>query len=418
MSLASSTRLIREYVRIRLTEACKLPNEVYQQIDQAVAASGFWNEENTDESTDYISVPHAGDFNQTPAAETLQGALQDTIDELGFKIIFAVRSADAVSDPKMVIDPDHKAYPDGIVTGGQAILSPNGRQVIVLDMGLFTDEFNPADFSSGRAARKIGGIIRHEMVHFEQCNRRAQDSGTSRKKAYKAFQDDPKAIPDRNDPKYWENPDDRAGDKGFKKEVYNQDYFSSYIEVDAHAHQAADELLSLMGKDGAGTAMSQKTEWDDMGVDLPEPIDTYLLTNSDGQLANKFRTKVMKYIDQLVAQGVYESSLRSFIRQVLTESSDSLRVKKSPIHGVGVFVVEDIPAHTSLGPAQIRQSSGRYQVTDLGKYHNHSYKPTCYNKMVGDTRYLYPYRDLCPGDEVTIDYTLQADLEQPKMGWE
>tara|TARA_Y100000034_G_C6844575_1_gene382460 strand:+ start:780 stop:1163 length:384 start_codon:yes stop_codon:yes gene_type:complete len=105
-------------------------------------------------------------------------------------------------------------------------------------------------------------------------------------------------------------------------------------------------------------------------------------------------------------------------RGILTEQKNKLKIKKSPVHGLGVFAVEDIPANTNLGPAQIKQPEGGYQMTTLGKYHNHSYSPTCYNKMVGNTRYLYPHTDLKSGDEITIDYTLQTDLEQPNSWWE
>jgi|6_EtaG_2_1085325.scaffolds.fasta_scaffold44638_2 hypothetical protein len=93
-------------------------------------------------------------------------------------------------------------------------------------------------------------------------------------------------------------------------------------------------------------------------------------------------------------------------------------IKESPISGVGVFVTEDVPAHANLGPAQIKQWAGGYHVTDLGKHHNHSYEPTCYNKLMGNTRYLHTHEDLRAGDEVTIDYTFQPDLEQPEPWWE
>ena len=261
-----------------------------------------------------------------------------------------------------------------------------------------------------------------------QCERRAEDVGISRKQAFKDFQADPSAIPDKEAKKYWGvweptgeiDPDTKKemiNKDGFDDELYHQDYVSSYIEVDAHAHQAADELLSLMGKDKATEAIMQRTEWDDMGLDLPQPVEEYLVVNKDGKLDAKFRKRVLQYIKSLSDQGVYETSLRSFIRHVLVESKGKLKIMKSPIHGVGVFAVERIPADTCLGPAQIRQPYGGYRVTDLGKHHNHSYEPTCYNKMVGDTRYLHPHRDLEPGDEITIDYTFQSDLEQPKEGW-
>ena len=111
--------------------------------------------------------------------------------------------------------------------------------------------------------------------------------------------------------------------------------------------------------------------------------------------------------------------VRMCVREFLLENQavNSLGLARSPIHGLGVFAKCQISAHTDLGPAQIRHDNGRYHVTGLGKYHNHSSNPTCYNKTLGNVRHLFPHYDLDLGDEITVDYTLQPDLEQPKDDW-
>jgi len=118
--------------------------------------------------------------------------------------------------------------------------------------------------------------------------------------------------------------------------------------------------------------------------------------------------------------------LRKYIREVLSEScpadymhkpGDKLEVKDSPIHGFGIFSSEFIPANTNLGAAQIKRDDGSYDVTNLGRYHNHSNEPNCYNMMKDGVRYLYTNKNLNPGEEVTVDYTLQPDLEQPIATW-
>ena len=98
-------------------------------------------------------------------------------------------------------------------------------------------------------------------------------------------------------------------------------------------------------------------------------------------------------------------------------SDKSLTLAKSPIHGIGVFSKSNLAPHTNLGPAQIKMGKGQYTITPLGKYHNHSPRPSCYNKMIGNKRYLFTARPVSPGEEITIDYRLQPDLEQPKPGW-
>ena len=111
--------------------------------------------------------------------------------------------------------------------------------------------------------------------------------------------------------------------------------------------------------------------------------------------------------------------LRDYIRLILEESvlPSNLKIAPSPINGVGVFATENIPAGTNLGVAHIKTGDG-YDITDLGMNHNHSYKPNCVNKLKNGVRYLYNNKELFPGEEITVDYTKQPDLEQPKPGWE
>ena len=113
---------------------------------------------------------------------------------------------------------------------------------------------------------------------------------------------------------------------------------------------------------------------------------------------------------------ITENRLRRIIREAVVLSS-RLTFGKSTIHGTGIFVQESLPAGTDLGPAQIRQTDGSWIITELGKYHNHSAVPTCRNQLVGNTRHLITQRELLPGDEVTIDYRLQPELEQPFPEW-
>jgi hypothetical protein len=49
--------------------------------------------------------------------------------------------------------------------------------------------------------------------------------------------------------------------------------------------------------------------------------------------------------------------------------------------------------------------------------YNHSAEPNCYNKRVGDQRFLVTIRPIKAGEELTGDYRLQPDLEQPQPGW-
>ena len=115
-----------------------------------------------------------------------------------------------------------------------------------------------------------------------------------------------------------------------------------------------------------------------------------------------------------------ESMIRSFVKQILIEATideEMWEVSKSPIHGVGVYSTIDIPAGTNLGVAHVKKPNGRYDITELGHNHNHSYNPNCVNKMIDNVRYLFAIDDIPAHSEITVDYTKQKDLEQPKPGW-
>ena len=118
-------------------------------------------------------------------------------------------------------------------------------------------------------------------------------------------------------------------------------------------------------------------------------------------------------------QKLEESLLRKMIAKILIESTikESWTVDASPIHGSGVFSTDEIPAGTNLGIAHVLKNNGSYHVTELGHNHNHSYEPNCANKMIDGTRYLFAKGDIPAGEEITVDYTMQPDLEQPKAYW-
>ena len=49
----------------------------------------------------------------------------------------------------------------------------------------------------------------------------------------------------------------------------------------------------------------------------------------------------------------------------------------------------------------------------IGNYHNHSETPNAERVLIGNQRFLKPKRKLRKGEEITVDYRLQPELEQP-----
>jgi hypothetical protein len=88
-----------------------------------------------------------------------------------------------------------------------------------------------------------------------------------------------------------------------------------------------------------------------------------------------------------------------------------LSVKKSNIQGKGLFIDQPIRKGEIIGLAHLNNQA----TPVVGKYHNHSEdSPTAVNISKGNKRYLVAARDLPAGTEITTNYRLQPELEQPE----
>jgi hypothetical protein len=86
------------------------------------------------------------------------------------------------------------------------------------------------------------------------------------------------------------------------------------------------------------------------------------------------------------------------------------KVGTSKIQGKGLIVKKPIKKGERIGTAHINGKP----TSVVGKYHNHEDEPTAINVKEGNKRYLIADRDLMPGDEITTNYRLQPELEQPE----
>jgi hypothetical protein len=85
----------------------------------------------------------------------------------------------------------------------------------------------------------------------------------------------------------------------------------------------------------------------------------------------------------------------------------------SNIQGRGAFAQEKYPEGTIIDKLHDILGQGQYKFYELGKMYNHSETPNCKNIMKDNTRYLVTIKPIKQGEELTADYRLQPDLEQP-----
>ena len=88
---------------------------------------------------------------------------------------------------------------------------------------------------------------------------------------------------------------------------------------------------------------------------------------------------------------------------------DNLTIKKSKIHGLGLFAKKSIKSNTNLGLSHKRLKTpveGEYEVfrTPLGGFVNHSEEPNCQLIETLDNLFLHTMRNIKRGEELTLEY--------------
>ena len=89
---------------------------------------------------------------------------------------------------------------------------------------------------------------------------------------------------------------------------------------------------------------------------------------------------------------------------------DGLYIGMSTIEGNGLFTSTQLSANTEMGITHIRYNSddfhANYIRTPLGGFMNHAQLPNCEFYECGAYLKMKTSRDIKPGEELTITYTL------------
>ena len=87
--------------------------------------------------------------------------------------------------------------------------------------------------------------------------------------------------------------------------------------------------------------------------------------------------------------------------------------KQSSIKGAGkgLFTNASFKKGELIGLAHVDDQP----ASEIGRNHNHNEEnPTAYSKKINNKRFIYASKDLNPGEEITTNYRLQPELEQPE----
>lgn len=275
---------------MKLHEASKLGDEFYKPLEAAIVGSQFWLQDNGPYDADYNTV-WGENVDQTPAAEELGDVLSDYFKDIGYSTAFLVRSPDVEIDSNsgFLIGKNHRAYPNDIVLGGEMGLSSRGRRMMYLNLAIFDEDFDTKDISPSVLASEIASVIRHEVIHAKQYDKRSKSQGITRAQAKKAYEDDG-SIAD-------------SSDRG--------KYLSSHIEIDAYAHEFAEHLLRNYGKAKALNIIRYANTVDKLPI--PDQMEEYFSGIVAKKAFDNMMGKVYKQIIDLSERELFEAVIKRLI---------------------------------------------------------------------------------------------------------
>ncbi|MBK25107.1 MAG: hypothetical protein CME70_14000 [Halobacteriovorax sp.] len=283
--------LLRRYIREILasslgtsslvSEITKLPKKYFSIIDNEVKASNFWKQSNHVDDIDAEITPDESGSLQTPAANALQTALRNAFQKVDLDADIFVSSHDDDGSEFALLHDEHPAYPNRWLRNATWYISKQkpGRSTIDLVLMAADDSVDINDVDTAALVRHITQTIRHELVHYFQMKKQAKSRGLNDTETFQKMLDDPKQVPPSG-------PD------------WERKYLEAHIEVDAHAHDGAEELLAVYGKERALEIIRKNPDLSD--PKLPNAVRHYFEKLSpDNKALQSFRIKLYQYLQDM-----------------------------------------------------------------------------------------------------------------------
>ena len=218
-------KYIFENWRKFISEASSLEGKIKEGFYTAMLNSQFWSHSNLERDVDLVD---SATFS-TPAIEILMDALNIAANNLNTDIYFILSVTD---DETYTLGPDDEfgGYPNNWMMRGQYRGPEKGKHIVWLEFRPVSDEYKISDLDPAALVRKISLTINHELIHYEQLKKQAISKGISEEDAWEEMLSDSRQV---------------------SKSEKREDYITRHIEVDAFAHEAAEELLNIHSKDEA-----------------------------------------------------------------------------------------------------------------------------------------------------------------------
>jgi len=271
-----------------LNESKTLPGYLFKPLHQAIIDSQFWTEDNSYEDADYMTILR-NNVDQTDAAITLTSHLNHFFKSHKVPTTAAVHSPDPEINSMTEINPGHPNYPNKIIIGGNQGLAgddsshrDSSKFLMNLNLGTYGDNFNTDDINPSILAQNIGKLIRHELIHLHQLEDRRKNQRTSRLTTLQRYRDEGEVPATGN----------------------REDYISSKIEIDAYAHEFAEELLQLTDRSTALDVLRGIKKASSI-PNISDQLKEYLVDNASSSFTRRLKRKMYSHIIDLTARGLY-----------------------------------------------------------------------------------------------------------------
>jgi len=211
--------------KLILKEITQVPVQIKAGLKQAMFDSKFWTLSNNIDDVDLVTETEFS----TPAVEKLMDALNNEATKSMQDLYFLLHVDE---DESYILGPDDQYgyYPNNWMLRGYYSGPQNGKHVIVIIFRPLSHNYRLQDLNPNELVGKLSRTINHEIIHVEQLKKQAISKGISEEQAWEELLADKKQIPQTQG---------------------RSEYLSLHNEIDAYAHEAAEELLSLYNSEEA-----------------------------------------------------------------------------------------------------------------------------------------------------------------------
>ena len=222
---SNSEDLTNSSVRKNIFEVTTLSSQTIQGYIDAMMSSRFWTYPHNVDDVDSVTDTELS----TPSIEVLMDALNAESENQNSDIYFLLTVS---GDDKYSLAPNDKfgSYPNNWMMQGQYQGPMSNKHVVWLEFRPLSDEYRMKDLNPEELVKKISRTINHEIVHYSQLKKQALSKGVEDEQAWEELLSDPKQ---------------------YSTSGKREDYLSRHIEIDAFAHEAAEELLDNYTKEEA-----------------------------------------------------------------------------------------------------------------------------------------------------------------------